>query len=61
MLKEAAESLNNDLLLAASGEPEPKLNDDGWSDVVAIPKINAIQKSLWRILTLSRTRALKPT
>ena len=38
MLKEAAESLDFDFLLAASGVPEPILNDDGWFDVVAMSK-----------------------
>ena len=35
MLKEAAESLSNDLPFAASGVPEPKLNDDGWFDAIS--------------------------
>jgi hypothetical protein len=38
MLKEAAEWLNYDFQLAASGVPEPILNDDGWFDVVAMSK-----------------------
>jgi len=38
MLNEATESLNYDFLLAASGVPEPILNDDGWFDVVAMSK-----------------------
>ena len=38
MFKEADESLYYDFLLAASGVPEPILNDDGWFDVVAMSK-----------------------
>jgi len=38
MLKEGGESLEYDFLLAASGVPEPILNDDGWFDVVAMSK-----------------------
>jgi hypothetical protein len=38
MHKEAAESLNYNFLPAASGVPEPILNDDGWFDVVAMSK-----------------------
>ena len=36
--KEAADSRQCDFLLAASGVPEPILNEDGWFDVVAMSK-----------------------
>ena len=38
LLKEGADTLNYDFLLAASGVPEPIVNDDGWFDVVAMSK-----------------------
>jgi hypothetical protein len=38
MLKEASDALNRDFRLAASGVPEPILNEDGSFDVVAMSK-----------------------